>query len=227
MKMLETSPWIRTPLETWEPLLEGTRPISYKKKASLYHQGDLGENIFICRTGRVRVTYYHAGGEEKLLYIAEQGSMVGETACVTNTCHNSSGIALTDALIYRIPREKLLAAMERDWTLNQQIIGLICRKKSILFHQMLELSFSQALGRIARMLLNLVSEYGIPQPGGAVLIDMTFTHQEVASLVNTSRVTVSNVFHQCASDGLLEKQGSRFVVLRPQELQRIAETFVE
>ena len=227
MKTLETSPWIRTPLDTWAPLLEGVRPASYKKKTLLYHQGDPGESIFICRTGRVRVTYYHASGEEKLLYIAEQGSMVGETACVTGTVYNSSGITLTDSLIYRIPREKLLEVMRRDWELNLRVIQLICRKKGSVFHQMLELSFSQALGRVARMLLNLMSEYGIPQEDGAVLIDMTFTHQEVASLVNTSRVTVSHIFNQFASEGVLEKRGSRFVVRRPQELQRIAEVFVE
>ena len=227
MAKLETSPWIRTPLDTWAPLLDGVRPISYKKKARIYHQGDPGENTYILRTGRVRLTYFHDSGEEKLLYIAEQGSMIGETACVTGNCYSGSAIALTDSLIYRIPKDKLLETMRRDWQLNQSVIGLLCRKKNIFFHQMLELSFSQALGRIAQMLLNLMSEYGVPQPDGGVLIDMNFTHQEVASLVNTSRVTVSNIFNQFAGEGVLEKQGSRFVVKRPQELQRIAKTFVE
>ena len=98
----------------------------------------------------------------------------------------------------------------------------MCRKNSISFNQVLELSFTQSVQRVAQLVVHLCNQYGVKEDMGAVRIDIRFTHQDVSSMINTSRVTVSNVFSLFADEGILEKVNGLFVVTDFGKLESLA-----
>lgn len=217
----ETSPWITLDLDTWAPLTAGRAPGLCRKKAVLYHQSDPSDCVFIVKSGRLRVTSYQADGAEKQLFVAEKGAMVGESSCLNAKAHNTSAVAIVDSMVWCIPGTELVAGMQKNWTLNRQVISLLCRKKDILFQQMLELSFNQSLQRVAQLLLNLCHQYGRADPAGTC-INVRFTHQDVASMVNASRVTVSNIFNMFTERGILQKKGGYFILTDLAAMQALA-----
>lgn len=79
------------------------------------------------------------------------------------------------------------------------------------FRQILDLSFKQATHRIASQLLNLCHQYGKEHEKG-VCISIHFTQQDIAGIVNASRVTVGNVFNMFMDQGLLVREGKYFIV---------------
>ena len=217
----ETSPWISYDLLCWEPLIRNIKPVFYKKKSFLFHQNDMAAFTYIVKSGRIRVTSFNAEGAEKQLYIAETGCCIGEVSCIMEIPHAYSAVSIVDSYVYRISSSELISAMRSDWDINKKIFNSVFRKNSVFQNQILELSFTQAVERTAILLLNLCKQYGTPQENG-FLINIPFTHSDVASMVNTSRVTVNHIFTWLMENDCVKKEGRYFVVLSPEKLKDIA-----
>lgn len=71
-----------------------------------------------------------------------------------------------------------------------------------------------------------LKQYGVSVPGGCC-IDIHFTHSDVASMVNTSRVTVSNIFTWLAENGYLHRQERFFVVDSVERLEELAQEGID
>lgn len=216
------SPWISDSLERWSILTEGRKLIRIKKETSLYHQGDPFDLVYLIHSGRVRITSYQTDGSERQLYIAEKGSLIGENSFVLRQPHTSSAVAIVDSLVYAIPYAELSDLLQKNFSLCQNVMQMICRKHNILYSQLLEKSFSQSLRRISQVLLNLVKQYGEPTPQG-VRIGIRFTHQDVANITGISRVTVSNTLNRLADEGVLGRQDGLYLLYNLPQLRQYIE----
>ena len=152
---------------------------------------------------------------------AERGALCGESACLQRQPHASAALAIVDTWAYAVPRLAMLEALREDWALNQRFLELCFRKNTVLLGQVRELSFDQAERRIARTLLNLAAQYGRPCPEG-VRISIRFTHQDVAGIINTSRITTNKVMKRMEEEGILLKREGRYILRALPALERLA-----
>jgi CRP/FNR family transcriptional regulator len=215
----ETSPWIHLDFSLWNNIVHDKIPRLYKKKTFLFQQGEASDNFFIIKSGRVRITSYHPAGNEKQLYVAETGAIFGELACIQNTPYAVSAVAIVDSLVYCLPYKLLEDRMRRDWTLAKHIMEIACRKSHVFMEQILELSFNHSIERVARILLNIAAQYGQILPDGRIRISIKFTHQDVASMINVSRVTTSNIFNAFTCEGLIDKESGHYILKDPEKLK--------
>lgn len=206
------SPWIRGELARWHQLIVGKTPERVAKNTLLYSQGQPAEKVYIVAKGRVRVTSFAGGGGEKQLYIAEEGSIIGEESCILHEGYSASAVTIVDCVLYPVGAVDMVNAMWQSDDINEMVLKLLCRKNMALQNQVLQLSFSQALPRIAQTLLDLSREYGENLPAGR-RISIRFTHQDVANLLGVSRVTVSNAFRHLEDKKLIRRHSGRFVVI--------------
>ena len=56
--------------------------------------------MYIVESGRVRVSVCHADGQEKTLYVADTGAMIGESDCILGQPYSSTA---TVVLPSRVP----------------------------------------------------------------------------------------------------------------------------
>ena len=143
-----------------------------------------------------------------------------QSSCLNGAVHQSLAVAIVDSLVWKIPVLELQEAMEHNWQLTQRVISLLCRKKDVFYRQILDLSFKQATHRIASQLVNLCRQYGKKHEKG-VRISIHFTQQDIAGIVNASRVTVGNVFNMFIDQGLLTREGKYFIVTDLEALQEL------
>ena len=104
------------------------------------------------------------------------------------------------------------------------------KKKSFLFHQNDPAAFTYIVksGRIRVTSFNvegIEKQLYIAEAG--CCIDIHFTHSDVASMVNTSRVTVSNIFTWLAENGYLHRQERFFVVDSVERLEELAQEGID
>lgn len=218
----ETSPWISCNLACWEPLIRNIKPVLYKKKSFLFHQDDPASFTYIVKNGRVRITSFSVDGAEKQLYIAESGCCCGEIACIMGLPHTSSALAIVDTYVYSVAAAELIQTIKENWDINMRIFNTVFRKNMVFCNQILELSFSQSVERTARLLLNLCKQYGVQEENGC-RINIHFTHSDVASMINASRVTVSNLFAWMMENGYLDRRDRYIVVTSIEKLESLAE----
>lgn len=76
------SPWISTDLSTWETPLRHGRLRDYQPREQVFRQGEDFSSVYIVESGRVRVSVCHTDGQEKTLYVADTGAMIGESDCI-------------------------------------------------------------------------------------------------------------------------------------------------
>ena len=208
----ESSPWIHLDLSYWEDLLQDQIPRLYRKKTFLFQHGDPAEHVFIIKSGRVRITSYNADGNEKQLYIGETGSICGELDCIQNQLYNASAFAIVDSQVYCLPYKVFEKRLRNNWSLTKKLMQMLCRKNNIFMEQILELSFTQSVQRVARILLNIAAEYGQDLPDGSVRIGIRFTHQDIATMINTSRVTTNNIINDFSEKGIIFREGGYYIL---------------
>ena len=212
-----TSPWISGDLDSLQLLTAGRQTTLFRKDTTIYYQGDDAEEIFIVKTGRVRITTYAENGLEKQVFIAEKGAVFGELSIFVDNVYRCSAVAIVDSEIYRIPVSDLINTLQKDWNTTVYFIRSLCRKGLTFEQEILDLSFMQATHRTVKALLNLCDQYGTPcRIGGhdGIRINIRFSHQDVANLIGSNRVTVSNIFSDLGKDGILTKDSGRYIIDR-------------
>ena len=76
-------------------------------------------------------------------------------------------------------------------------------------------------GRLASLLLEWLDARPASTSNERRFI-LTLTQEEIASMVNTSRETVSRVLHQFQEEKLISIKGASVTILRPEELEELA-----
>jgi CRP/FNR family transcriptional regulator len=76
--------------------------------------------------------------------------------------------------------------------------------------------------RLYRTLLELAKEFGKPEGSGSV-IDLPLTHQRLADMIGSNRVTVTRKLHDLQERGVIEtRRGATIVLKKPEELARLS-----
>lgn len=218
------SPWISDDPKLWHNLVGNIKPIRVEKEKTLYAQGNMPLTVYLVLSGRVRITCYLESGGERQLYIAEKGCLIGENSAILSQPHTTSAVAIVESVLYAIPASEFLKNMAQDFSLAYRVMQLICKKHNILYHQLLETSFAQSLRRICQILLNLVDQYGTPLDNGT-RINIRFTHQDVANMIGTSRVTVSNAFSELSEYGILSRQEGYIIIHDTHALRQLLQQY--
>jgi CRP/FNR family cyclic AMP-dependent transcriptional regulator len=214
------SPWIENLAFDWESLASLGQRIQVKKDENVFIQEIETEYVYVIEEGRVRLFMTSRTGEEKHIAIIGKNGMIGECGVYDKNTYICSAAASSGAVLIRISLPVFLKALDDDASLMKQVLSMSQIKFQILLMHTLQLSFSSAFQRIADSLIHLAVKYGEAE-GNHTVITVPFTHQEMANLVGTSRVTVANVMKQMQNEGVLRKEMGKYVILKMEKLQAL------
>lgn len=216
------SPWQAEDLNTWGCLTNPEYLTEYPEGSVIFWQGQVDPFVYIVKAGRVVMRAASADGREKILMFGEKGGLFGEVGVFEQQLQSSpySALALVDSSIYKIPLAAFLDKMRTDPTFNWAVVTMLSRKISLQVNQVLGLSFGDIRYRIAGILRYLIDTYGVQTPQG-ILLDLPFTHQDVADLVKSSRVSVTKIFKEFAQQGVLKKSKGRYTITNVDLLDEI------
>lgn len=221
MQLAETSPWLHLKPDLLDALIAEQTVIRLRRKQPIFHQGDMPAAVYIVKSGRICITMYSQVGMEQQLYIAERGALFGEHSCLLGIPHTASSISIVESEVYTVPTQIFLSRIQENTDLNMVVMQIMCRKNSILIDRLLSQTSSDSLQRIAQILVNMATVYGLPKEGG-LEISIRFSHQDVANLLHTSRVTVTKAFQHLARLNIISRQKNRILVSDLVRLQQIA-----
>ena len=222
MQSASLSPWLRLDPELLSPLVSGQPVVHLRKKQPIFYQGDAPTTVYVVRDGRVCITTYSSAGLEQQLYIAEQGTLFGERSCLLGESHMTTAVSIVDCSVYAIPVDTFQTRLALSPPLNREVLRILCWKNSLLVGRLLSQSSSDALARIAQVLLDMAQAYGVETEGGAE-ISIRFSHQDVANLLHISRVTVSKAFQTMSQQGIIRRKQGHIQISDPAKLTQLAQ----
>ena len=215
-----TSPWLKVDLQTWDHLVRPQYLTSFDAGAVIFWQSQINQFVYIVKSGRVMMRVLSRDGKEKIMMFAEKGGIFGETSIIEGYPEQYTAVALVDCRLYKIPAEVFLERLWNDTKINRAVMTILSRKANLHFNQVLGLTFGDIRYRVANVMLYLVRMYGKTEPDG-ILIDVPFTHQDMADLIKSSRVSVSKVLHEFLDKGIIKKMNRRYVICDLDSIENI------
>jgi len=213
----KTSPWMENLPYSWQEVTSLGQTIHLHKHDIVFHQDHTASHVFIVLSGRIRLFLTSPSGDEKAIAIVGQNGLLGECGLFDHPTYNNGAITASKATLLKIPAERFKKACSAHLTLAHQVLSFLDGKNRILASHTMQLSFYSATQRICFTLLQLGSTYG-KAIDGKRLITVRFTHQELANVVGTSRVTVANTMKELERQNILSKEGGMYVIEKEKEL---------
>lgn len=214
-----SSPWLDKLNFDWSKLITLGQKIVMEKDRNLYHMGDPVDFIYIIIKGRVQLYLINEVGKEKTIAIIGKNGLLGEYKKQNHNYYVTSARTVSDAILVKINKKVFEDFLFEDKELSRQRLEMLSIKVELLAHTSLYLSYDNSFNRIVRMFLDLANGYGEEDEDGSIKIGISFTHQEVAYLIGTTRVTVANTVKNLMDSNLLEKRGRYYFIGNIEKLQ--------
>lgn len=185
---------------------------TFSKGEIIYRQGDFASTFYYLKKGRVSVFMTSIDGMEKTLNTASKGELLGEGAFFDKKPRVSSARAVTNCEVVMIDEQTLTKLFSKHPKLAFELLEILSNRIRLLSSQLDSMTFLQADARIARLLLQ-------SEKDGRV----SLTHEEIASAVGVSRVTVSKTLGKFSANGYISTAYRKIIIKNRERLEEMSE----
>ena len=196
------------------------RGISYRKGDVIFSEGDPADTIYLVRAGRVFLYKISEEGKEITLDILQEDDIFGENTIFEDVNHSMNAKALEDTYVCTCARADFPRLLQNPMT-SLKIIRALGDKLNNYTEQMANMAFKDVKGRVMDTLHRLARDYGLNTPRG-VKIDIVLNHQDLANLVNASRVMVTNTVNDLKGEGRIAVFQRHFYLLEREVMKEEA-----
>ncbi|MHB1509808.1 MAG: Crp/Fnr family transcriptional regulator [Acidimicrobiales bacterium] len=182
-----------------------SRRRSYERGATLFREGDTADDVYVVRTGRVKVCSRRAG-REVILAVLDEGALLGELSAVDGAPRSATVVALEPVEVEVTTHDEFNELLEEHPRLATELLRLVAARLRDASVRQLEFGTMDTLARLCATLVELADRYGQEQ---ADLTEVTapFHQGEIAAWSGMSREAVVKGFRQLRSLGWLTIDG--------------------
>lgn len=192
---------------------------TYEKGAHIIHKGSIGDHLAFVLTGRAQAVDFTEDGKEVGFSILEPGDYFGELSIIDGEPRSASVVAIERSLLAFLPRLQALPLIYNNPLVAERVIKRMAASIRSATMQQSILSIPRAFKRVYAVLERFMRE----NPGGLVAIERMPTQQEIAIMSNTSRETVSRSIRALMDEGVVERDGRRLIIRKPDALRQATE----
>jgi len=194
--------------------------VRYNEGQLIFQPGDNPANLYFVMTGRVRLYELLPDGRAIALSILSVNDVFASLNRQNGYFQNIYAESMKDSIIACIRESSLEALMEETPLLASRIIYSFSQQLSQ-SQLLIEGLLGRDVGlRLTNILLKLATEFGVNQPGGNVMIDLGLTHQELADMIGSNRVTVTRKLTELQDKKLIKVENRNIILTNRPALER-------
>jgi CRP/FNR family transcriptional regulator, cyclic AMP receptor protein len=182
----------------------GRKIVTFKKKQSIFSQGDPCDAVFYIQTGKVRLTIVSKAGREATIGILSAGDFFGEGGLAGQTVRMGSASAMTDCAVLRIDKQAMMQALHREHALSDVFVAYLLARNIHYEEELVDQLFNSSEKRLARVLLMLARFGKEPAPETVV---PKISQETLAEMVGTTRSRVSFFMNRFRKLGFIHYNG--------------------
>ncbi|UOF89187.1 Crp/Fnr family transcriptional regulator [Fodinisporobacter ferrooxydans] len=199
-----------------------SQPTLIPKREYVFTPDQPNDVIYMLKKGRVRITRLSDTGKHITLVILEAGDIFGEDAILGSKHRKYFAEVLDDAHICVIDRNAVEQVIANNAQVGFRLAKIVEQRLEDVQEQLENIVFYDVQTRLARLLLKLADLHGKQTPAG-VLINIKLTHEDMASLIGSTRETTSKVLNEFRTQGLVDLQNRRVILRDPTALAHMDE----
>lgn len=191
----------------------------YRPKQVVFSEGDLGDAIYLLKTGHVRLFRVTEDGKELTIAILGPGDVFGELALFKETHRQTFAEAVDAVHICAASVEDFSRLMGHKPQLTMMVASEMARRRQEAETRIAGMAYGSVRFRLMYALRHLAREHGEPLPDGEVRIPVHLSHQELAQLIGTSRETCTIELGKLQLAGVTRVDEQKFFVVKPERLE--------
>ena len=180
---------------------------TYPKGATLFTEGDPASGVYMLCRGRVKLSAYSSDGKALILRIAEPGELLGLSAAIGGREHEATAQVLDNCQINFIRKMDILRLLRERADASFNALQQLSKNYHAAYTQVCSLGLSHSVGdKLAKLFLGW-SESAV-ESNGRIHLKVTFSHEEIAEMIGTSRETVTRLLKDFRERDLISLKGS-------------------
>jgi CRP-like cAMP-binding protein len=186
----------------------------YGKGQVIFQQGDPGTELFVVKSGRVRIFQVAPSGNETLINIFSTGDILGEFAAIDEQPRSATAQALTACALLKISRENFMRHLSTMPALALGLIRELVAKLRWTTAYAETIAQYDAAGRLLHILLLYNERFGqVQETGKRSVLDLGLNQSDLASLIGVRREWINRLLQEWAKRRLIEHDGSKIIIL--------------
>lgn len=186
----------------------------------IYWQEEDTRALYFLLEGVVRISRHRSGGEELTLDLLGPGEVFGSFTTIGGG-QRASAKALTACRVMKIPAPFLQRTMVRSPDAALRIVTMMEHRLAAREHMAGILHRRRTEARLATLLPILSRKFGECLPGERRRIGVRLTHAELASMVASTRESVSQALGGMRRKGYIAVERGRIVILSDEGLKKL------
>ena len=196
-------------------LAEASVAVDVRRRRFVYRAGDAPDALYLVARGRVKLCSVEPGtGREAVIDILPAGALFGESALYEAGARQMSAVAFENARLLRVPVAEFKLAMGDSRELYDHTFRLLGQRLSRQERRVADFALDAIPARLEKLLCDLCDRYGRPGPGGTI-IDLNLPHREIASIVGSTRESVTVRLNDLRRAGVIDFVDRKILLKHP------------
>ena len=183
----------------------------FQRGELLFSEGDPCTGLFFVAAGKIRIFKLSAAGRDQVLAVEGPGSSFAELPVFDGGNYPAAASASEDAEVLFISRKDFQNFCREHPDVALKVIAVVGSRLRRLIAIIEELSFTTVRQRLIALVLRLAESQGKSSQKG-IQVELTMSHQDLASELGTVRELVSRNLSRLQAEGFLEVDGRRIIV---------------
>ena len=184
-------------------------------KTVIFNQGDHACTVYLVKSGKVKIARTTSDGKEVLVSLLGAGDLFGEEVVFSNEGLERTTVArcVETSLLCMARAEDVYAIVLRNPVLALNIAKYLREQRDDALAIVEDVAYLKVHDRLLRLLDRLAQEHGVPSKDGT-LLNVRLTHADLASLIGSTRETVTLQISSLIRNGHLFMSGKYMVLAR-------------
>ena len=179
---------------------------SYAKGVMLFMEGQPASGVYMLCRGRVKLSTYSSDGKAMILRVAGAGEILGLSSTVALTEYDTTAEVLEACQVNFVSKKDFLAFLAANGEPAFNALRQLSNNYHAAHSQVRSLGLSVTVSdKLARLFLQWCEDAG---RSGEVHIDMPYTHEQLASMIGSTRETVTRLLKTYRTRQLIRLNGS-------------------
>lgn len=197
----------------------------YPRGSVLFIEGQPSQGVYILCQGRIKLSTCSRDGKVIILQIAEPGEVLGLSAVISDSSYEVTAEVIEPCQISFVRKSDFLRLLRENTDACLNAVKQLSHNYQTAHLQICSLGLSSSVAdKLAKLFLSWCGSNGSGSynGSGSVHLKISYTHEEIAEMIGTSRETVSRLLKNFRERKLISLKGSDLVIHDKRRLESIA-----
>jgi CRP/FNR family transcriptional regulator, cyclic AMP receptor protein len=186
----------------------GRKVVNFRRKETVFSQGDPAKNVMYIREGGVKLTVVHENGKAAVVAIVGPGDFFGEGCLAGQSTCIATATAIAPTTVLMIEKSEMIRVLHSEHEFSDRFIAYMLARNIRVEEDLVDQLFNSSEKRLARTLL-LLARYGASDQPQKVLPKVS--QEMLAEMIGTTRPRVNFFMNKFRKLGFIQYNGGLHV----------------